>query len=204
MILSQVDIRAAVERGEIGFRPGLEERQWGQASIDLRLGFQFTRLRKVRGVTISLAEGLESVGLLKLWDTKELREFDELGSREAYDLAPGEFILALTYESVKVPPNLIARVEGRSSYARMGLSMHQTAPWIQPGWDAPIVLEIANHGTLTIRLTPITDRPCQLTFLQLNSALPNHLAYGARPTDQYQHQQHPIETKKKKRPNEKT
>jgi hypothetical protein len=72
---------------------------------------------------------------MKLWATKELREKDEFGKRETFTLGPGEFVLALTYESIKVPKNLIALVEGRSTYARMGLSMHQTAPWIQPGWS---------------------------------------------------------------------
>src|SRR5262249_43144926 len=51
---------------------------------------------------------------------------------------PGQFVLALTYESIKIPKHLIALVEGRSTYARLGLSMHQTAPWIQPGWSGPI------------------------------------------------------------------
>ena len=198
MILSQPDIRKAVEKREIAFSPALEEKQWGEASIDLRLGFQFTKLREVHGITVSIADGLKSVGQLGFWDTKELKERDELGNQESYDLRPREFVLALTYESIQVPKNLIARVEGRSTYARMGLSMHQTAPWIQPGWSGPIVLEIANHGTLTIRLTPMVDRPCQLTFFKLTSSLPDALVYGARATDQYKDQSHPLVQRKKK------
>ncbi len=74
----------------------------------------------------------------------------------------------------------------------MGLSMHQTAPWIQPGWSGPIVLEIANRGPVTIRLTPLVYRPCQITFFQLTSGLPAELAYGSRSSDAYQNQAHPL------------
>jgi dCTP deaminase len=133
MILSQVDIRRAVEAGEIGFTPDLEENQWGEASVDLRLGFQFTQFRDLGGITISIADGLGSVGALNLWDTEELPERNRFGQRPAFKLIPGQFVLALTYESIKIPKHLIALVEGRSTYARLGLSMHQTAPWIQPG-----------------------------------------------------------------------
>jgi deoxycytidine triphosphate deaminase len=157
-----------------------------------RLAFQFTKYKEAKGITISIAEGLRDVGSLGLWTTKELRAKDELGERETYDLKPGEFVLALTHESVRVPKHLIGLVEGRSTYARMGLSMHQTAPWIQPGWSGPIVLEIANHGKFTIKLTPLIDRPCQLTFFELKSTLPEELAYGSRATDQYKDQSHPL------------
>ena len=62
----------------------------------------------------------------------------------------------------------------------------------QPGWSGPIVLEIANHGNFTIRLTPLIDRPCQLTFFELKIPVPDSLAYGSRPTDSYQDQKHPL------------
>jgi dCTP deaminase len=192
MILSKTDIRRAVEAGEIGFTPSLEETQWGEASVDLRLGFQFTKFRAAPGLTISVAEGLSTIGSLGLWATKELKIKDELGNRETFDLRPGELVLALTHESIRIPPHLIGLVEGRSTYARVGLSMHQTAPWIQPGWSGPIVLEIANHGGFTIKLTPLIDRPCQLTFLELKSGLQLTDAYGSRPGDRYQNQGHPL------------
>jgi dCTP deaminase len=189
MILSQKDIRKLVKEKKICFSPELEEKQWGEASVDLRLGRQFTVYRKeIRGVTLSVAEGLGSLGDLNLWETEE---------RDNFDLIPGEMVLALTHESITVPNNLIALVEGRSTYARVGLSMHQTAPWIQPGWSGPIVLEIANHGQIPIKLTPLIDRPCQLTFLQLKSPVPKSLAYGSRKTDTYKDQAHPLKHKRR-------
>lgn len=172
----------------------MTEEQWGEASIDLRLGRSFTKFRDVKSVqdiTISVSRGL-NIENLGIWNTKVLKEQDEFGRPESFVLRPNEFVLALTYESIRVPNNLIALVEGRSTYARVGLSMHQTAPWIQPGWEGPIVLEIMNHGPLNIELTPEIDRPCQLTFFELKTKLPEKLGYGSRDTDKYQKQKHPI------------
>lgn len=194
MILSQPALRKAVEEGKISFDPGLEERQWGEASIDLRLGFSFTILEKgLSGMKLSVADGMQAIAKAGFWNTKELNEYDEHGKRESFTLDPGEFVLAMTHESITVPNDLIALVEGRSTYARLGLSMHQTAPWIQPGWSGPIVLEIMNNGPLKIELTPLVDRPCQLTFFQLTDTLSEDMAYGSRTTDTYQDQQHPID-----------
>lgn len=198
MILSQVNLRKAVEAGEVAFSPVLEEKQWGEASVDLRLGFQFTKLEKAPGLIVSVADGLASLGRSGFFTTKELKPKDEFGDPESFILHPGNFILSMTYESIKVPNNMIALIEGRSTYARVGLSMHQTAPWIQPGWSGPIILEMMNNGPLDIKLTPVVDRPCQLTFFELKTELPSELAYGARPSDTYQDQEHPLRHRRRK------
>jgi dCTP deaminase len=83
---------------------------------------------------------------------------------------------------------MIALIVGRSTYARVGLSMHQTAPWIQPGWSGKNILEMMNNGPLDIKLAPL----CQLTFFELKTELPKEMAYGARPSDTYQDQTHPL------------
>lgn len=200
MILSQADLRKAVADGEIVFTPELEENQWGEASVDLRLGLSFTKLNKMQGMTVSVANGLAALGKSGFYTTKKLKMQDEFGHPEHFVLHPGEFVLAMTHESIKVPKNKIALIEGRSTYARVGLSMHQTAPWIQPGWSGPIVLEIMNSGPLDIQLTPLIDRPCQLTFFELKTALTDQTAYGSHATDVYQDQEHPLShpTKSKK------
>ena len=195
MVLSQPDLKKAVESGEIKFDPPLEDRQWGQASIDLRLGFSFTRLDSVKGMKISVADGLGAVANAGFWKTMDLKETNEFGQPNTFCLDPGQFILAMTHEVITVPKNMIALVEGRSTYARIGLSMHQTAPWIQPGWSGPIVLEIMNHGPLKVELTPLVDRPCQLTFFKLSSPLPDSEAYGSGKSDTYQGQEHPLDHK---------
>src|SRR5262245_48009267 len=188
MILSQPDIRAAVQRGDIRFEPPLEDRQWGEASVDLRLGLNFTKLKRAEGLTVSMAKGISTIAESGLWQQKTLKTQDQFGKRETYVLEPDEFILALTHERIWMPRNLIAMVEGRSTYARVGLSMHQTAPWIQPGWNGQITLEIRNSGPLKIELTPLIDMPCQLTFFQLSSELAAAAAYGSRATDVFQNQ----------------
>lgn len=188
MILSQPQIRECVEKGEIKFDPPLQDRQWGEASIDLRLGFKFTKFRPSDSAIFSMAKGLTAVADTALWHEEIFEERDKFGKRRTYVLDQGEFILAQTLEHIWMPRNLIAMVEGRSTYARVGLSVHQTAPWIQPGWDGQITLEIRNSGPLRIELTPGDDMPCQLTFFQLTSELAKEEAYGSRPSDIFQNQ----------------
>ena len=197
MILSQPSLQEAVNKGEISFSPELEKIQWGEASIDLRLGFRFVAWKKnlSSSLKVSVADGLDKIQQLDLWDTQDLAASNSFGKPESLPIGPGEFVLAMTYESVKIPRDMIARIEGRSTYARVGLSMHQTAPWIQPGWDGPITLEIVNNGPLTVELTPVKDRPCQLTFFRLSTPLPENRVYGTREMDIYQGQKHPIITK---------
>jgi dCTP deaminase len=188
MILAQSELRKEVESGEIRFDPPLEERQWGEASVDLRLGLKFTKLRPAPSAIFSMARGVGVIADSGLWVQKTLREKDEFDKRETIVLEPNDFILALTHERIWIPNHLIALVEGRSTYARVGLSMHQTAPWIQPGWNGQITLEIRNSGPLRIELTPLVDMPCQLTFFQLSSPLDAGQAYGSRATDIFQNQ----------------
>jgi dCTP deaminase len=200
MVLSRREIQAAVDRGKIVFDPPLEKTQWEEASVDLRLGFSFTKLNPSRGIKISVAQGLAGLPAHGLWTTVQKKRTDRLGKPETFTLEPNEFVLAMTYEKVTVPPNLIALVEGRSTYARVGLSVHQTAPWIQPGWrSSAIVLEMLNMGPWQIELTPLVDRPCQLTFMTLTSPLPKEEQYGAKPGDSYVGQQHPIEIRRRRK-----
>lgn len=197
MVLSRPEIEKAIRDGEIVFDPQIEDGQLGQASVDLRLGFKFTKLKNIRGMKISVASGLGDLGSAGFWEQMVLSETNKFGQRETFCLDPGEFILAMTHEIIKIPNNLIALVEGRSTYARIGLSMHQTAPWIQPGWSGPIVLEIMNNGPLQVDLTPLLDRPCQLTFFKLTTPLSKELAYGSKKTDVYQNQDHPLKPRQK-------
>src|SRR5215831_9358604 len=111
MILSQPDLRDAVTKRKIEFNPPLEENQWGEASVDLRLGFSFTQLKSLPGMKVSVAQGLAALGAAGFWKTIELAEFNNLGQRETFSLEPESFVLAMTYESVTVPRDMIARIE---------------------------------------------------------------------------------------------
>ena len=190
MILSRHELRAAVESGDINFSPEIEDSQIGEASIDLRIGYQFTQLKCIPGLSISLANGLKNLSEIKLWDTVNL-DNSTIGANH-FEIKPGNFVLAKTYESITVPRDMIARIEGRSTYARFGLSMHQTAPWIQPGWSGSIVLELMNNGPISVKLEPMKDRPCQLSFFKLTSEVNEEFAYGSKNRNEFQNQKHPF------------
>src|SRR6266705_1996264 len=75
MVLSQGDIRKLVGQKKIVFSPELEEKQYGEASVDLRLGFEFTIFKPQVGIKISVADGLGSIAGVGLWDTAKLNRF---------------------------------------------------------------------------------------------------------------------------------
>ena len=80
-------------------------------------------------------------------------------------LEPGRFILAWTHEEINLPHHtrIAARVEGKSSLARLAIGVHVTAPTIQAGFAGPLQLEMFNHGTARVELTP-GMAICQLIF----------------------------------------
>lgn len=190
-ILTRDEIKREMDSGNIRFDPPLLEKQWGDVCINLRLGYKFTQLQK-SNAEITLAEGIGGIADLGLWREKTYLYKDDFGKRQGFTIEPNEFILAQTLEHVYIPPSMIARVEGRSTYARVGLSMHETAPWLQPGWHGQITLEIKNSGPLKVKLLPVDDMPCQVTFMWLSKPLPKDQGYGSRPTDSFQNQSRPL------------
>jgi len=84
VILAQPELRAEVASGRIEFHPPLEDIQWGQASVDLRLGFSFTKLKRLPGVKLSAAQGFRHLAAAGFWDTMKLVERDQLGNRQAF------------------------------------------------------------------------------------------------------------------------
>lgn len=95
---------------------------------------------------------------------------------ESYPLRSGGFILASTYESVMMPYDLVGRVEGKSSLARLGLFVHVTAGFIDPGFEGNITLEIYNVNPRSILLSSFM-KICQVCFEQLSS--PAAKPYGS-------------------------
>jgi dCTP deaminase len=194
-ILTKDEILEELDKGTIRFDPPLQDRQWGDVCVNLRLGYKFTKLKGSSG-TISLADGISGVADTGLWIEKTYQYKNELGKRESFTIEKEEFVLAQTLEHIWIPRDMIARVEGRSTYARVGLSMHETAPWLQPGWNGQITLEIKNSGPLRVELMPEDDMPCQVTFMRLSKPLPEDQGYGSRPTDSFQNQSRPIPANK--------
>ncbi|MDA2928507.1 dCTP deaminase [Acidobacteria bacterium AH-259-O06] len=166
MILSDKAIREALLNGIIEITPEPTEEQYDTSSLDLRLGKQFFRYKE------RLVEqvGVETVVDPYVFDfarmaTEYMEEIPTSTQDGSVILRPGDLIFGTTLEKIHLPEEslIAARIEGRSTLARIGLSVHLTAPTIQLGFRGPLTLEIKNHGQLHIRLTPGMII-CQLIF----------------------------------------
>jgi len=162
MVLSDQDIRRRVENGSIRVDP-FEPDNVEPSSLDLRLGDDFKRLRAPTLTNEKATVSLSTSGEKQI-------AYDELEycEDEPVILNPGELILATTLESFVLPDDLTAQVLGRSSLGRLGVSVHQTAGWIDPGFTGRIVLELSNHGPVPVELEPGL-RMCQIVFSELSS-----------------------------------
>ena len=113
-------------------------------------------------------------------------------NNEPFIIHPGEFVLAQTSEKVMLPADILARLEGRSSWGRLGIVIHSTAGKIDPGFYGTITLEIANISRLPVALWPGT-KICQLTFEKLSS--PSENPYNKRKDAKYLGQSDPAVSK---------
>jgi len=159
-------IRKLLDSGKIGVDPLPTDECIQPASIDLRLGEWF----------------------ISPWPQR-LRF--KLPAGEGVDVRPGECLLASTAETVRVPRDLIARVEGKSTFGRLFLQVHSTAGFIDPGFEGQITLELSNQGRSHLNL--IVGAPiCQISFEWLDG--PADRPYGsAGINSHYQHQYGPTE-----------
>lgn len=151
MFLSDADYRREFGK-ELQIVPAPDESQMQPASIDLRLGDEFVTFRS-EGSVLDVTRAVDDV------------EF-ELG--DMFVLRPGAFVLATTIETVTLGSSLLARVEGRSSLGRLGLAVHITAGFIDPGFSGKITLELYNHNPNSLRLRK-GMRICQIVFGRLES-----------------------------------
>ena len=105
--------------------------------------------------------------------------------------------MAQTLECVSIPSDLVGLVEGRSSWARVGITIHVIAPKIDPGFNAPITLEMANFGNLPVNLRAEIDRPAQLMLLKISTPLQDSEVYGTGGQESFQYQTDPIPYKRR-------
>lgn len=184
-ILSDQDIIKYLDEGKITIDP-LEDpaRQIQPSSVDLRIGNEFKGFRIIRKPCIDP---------LDKSDLESYMESFHLKQGEAFIIHPGEFALATTYEAVKLPDDLVARVEGRSSMGRLGITMHVTAGYIDPGFQGKITLEISNIGKMPVALYT-GQRVCQIVFETMTS--PSLRPYGHPERDsKYMGQDRPVTSK---------
>jgi len=178
VILSDRDLQARLERGDITIEPLLDRvAQMQPASVDLRLGYEFHTFNHTQQALIDPVD---------VSTFAELTSMVRLNEGERFIVHPGEFVLATTLEWVAVPTDLVARLEGRSSIGRLGIVIHSTAGFIDPGYEGTITLEISNLGHIAVALYP-GMRICQVTFEELSS--PVSRPYGVHSREsKYQRQ----------------
>ncbi|MCL0043425.1 dCTP deaminase [Dehalococcoidia bacterium] len=157
MILSDRDIREEINNKRITIDP-LDESCIQPASVDLHLDRKILVFRNSRRPFIDIHQSLD-----------DLTEMVEIQDEVPLILHPGEFVLGSTVESIGLPGDLVARLEGKSSLGRIGLLIHSTAGFVDPGWQGNLTLELSNVANLPITLYH-GMRIGQISFLRLTSA----------------------------------
>ena len=142
MVLSDRTMREQLLAGRIRLEP-LDADDIQPSSVDLHLGARFQVFRSSRYPYIDPA-----------MDQDGLMELVEATAEEPFVLHSGEFVLGTTVERLALPDDIVARLEGKSSLGRLGLLIHSTAGYIDPGWDGTLTLELSNVANLPIVLTP--------------------------------------------------
>jgi len=154
MILCDKDIKARLGKS-ILLEP-FEEEQIGSSNVDLRLGHEFRIFKHVARTHI---DPYDKTG------SKEYTELHEIEEGKPFTIHPGEFVLATTHEKIKMPNDLVASIDGRSSLGRLGIII-QTAAMIDAGFEGKITLELANIGKMPVNIYP-KMRICRMTFYSL-------------------------------------
>lgn len=180
MILSDRDIVKEIKAGEITMKPF--DKQYVQpASVDLHLDRHFLVFDTTKNFVIDPKA-----------PTKELMKPVEIRGDEPFILHPQEFALGLIFEETGVSDKLVGRLEGKSSLGRLGLIIHTTAGYLDPGNSLKMTLELYNAGKLPIKLyykMPIG----QMAFEYLSS--PCEVPYGPKRKSKYYGDNKPVASK---------
>ena len=164
MVLSDRTIRRLIAAGEIEIDP-FDESLVQPSSVDVRVDRYFRVFRNSRYGYIDVKKPME-----------ELTELVEIDDTAPLILHPGEFVLGSTLERLALPDDLVARLEGKSSLGRLGLLIHSTAGFVDPGWNGHVTLELSNVANLPITLYA-NMKIGQLSFMQLSE--PAETPYGS-------------------------
>lgn len=181
MLLSDRDIRAAVDSGDLSIEP-FQAELVQPSSVDVCMDKYFRVFNNSRYTHIDPKQ-----------EMAELTSLKEVEDGDGFVLHPGEFVLASTAERFSLPPHLAGRLEGKSSLGRLGLLTHSTAGFIDPGFSGHITLELSNMANLPITLWP-GMKVGQLCLFQLSS--PAEAPYGTGSLgSKYQGQRGPTPSK---------
>ena len=164
VVLSDRTIRRLLAEDRIGIEP-YDAALLQPSSVDVRVDRFFRVFHNARYPFIDVKQPQE-----------ELTELVEIDDERPFILHPGEFVLGSTLERVRLPDDLVARLEGKSSLGRLGLLIHSTAGFIDPGWDGHVTLELSNVANLPITIY-FGMKIGQLSFMQLSE--PAETPYGS-------------------------
>ena len=164
VVLSDRTIKEEMAKGRIVVEP-LGEGCVQPASVDVHLDRRLLVFRNSRRPYIDVHE-----------DTSDLTEMVEIEDDIPFILHPGEFVLASTLEHIELPDDLVARLEGKSSLGRIGLLIHSTAGYVDPGWKGHLTLELSNVANLPVTLY-YAMKIGQLSYLRLSTPAEN--LYGS-------------------------
>jgi dCTP deaminase len=179
-VLSDRDIRAQLEGGRVIIRP-YDPVDLQPSSVDLHLDRSFRVFRNNRYPYIDVRA-----------PQPDLTELVAVEDDDPFILHPGEFVLGQTLEWVELPDDLVARLEGKSSLGRLGLLIHSTAGYVDPGWKGNLTLELSNVANLPIALY-YGMRIGQISFFGMSS--PVERPYGSPELrSRYQGQKEPTES----------
>jgi dCTP deaminase len=164
-VLSDRDIRAAMQGGRVRIDP-YDPACLQPSSVDLHLDADFRVFRNNRYAFIDPRTS-----------QPDLTELVSVDGDDPFILHPNEFVLGQTLEWVELPDDLVARLEGRSSLGRLGLLIHSTAGYVDPGWKGNLTLELSNVANLPIALYS-GMKIGQISFFKMSS--PVERPYGSR------------------------
>jgi len=161
MILSDRDIKKYIKLGKIKIKPKPNfKEQLGPCSLDLHLGDVFKTFKPSEYPYLDPKRKI---------DLEEIMEEIEIEDGSPFVLQPKSFVLATTKEEFYISNDLMARLDGRSSLARLGIVVHLTSARFDPGWQGKAVIELGNMGTMPVILYAGVTRICALTFETLST-----------------------------------
>lgn len=163
-VLSDRTIKEQLASGRLGIDP-LDSEAIQPASVDLRLDRSFRVFRSTARPFVDVREPVD-----------DLTELVEIRDGEPFVIQPASFCLGSTIETVTLPDDIVARVDGKSSLGRLGLLVHATAGYVDPGWTGRLTLELSNQSQMPIALY-YGMRIAQVSFLQLTT--PVDRPYGS-------------------------
>lgn len=163
-VLSDRSIREAIKAGRIVIEP-LDDELIQPASVDLRLDAAFRIFRNTSRPYVDVQQPVD-----------DLTELVEIAPEEPFVIQPGSFCLGSTVETITIPDDIVARVDGKSSLGRLGLLVHATAGYVDPGWTGKLTLELSNQSQMPIALY-YGMRIAQISFLEMTT--PVERPYGS-------------------------